>query len=542
MLREKPSKSLSLVCCFLLCSLFILAGCATKTSKVDFSKADLVILHTNDTHAHIAGIDENGSPCMDDAKCRGGLARVAYAIKEAKKHNKNVLALDAGDMFQGTLFFTNSGWKMTADLNKLVPWDANTFGNHEWDLGCGELAKYLMENKSFPTLAANLTPEKGCPLWAIDVPKKIVREIGGHKVGIIGLANDEVLGLASACSKTKFADRIKTVQKEVSELEKQGVNRIILVTHIGLPDDLALARSVNGVDVIVGGHTHSYIGPGSKEGPYPCVEHAPNGNPVLVVTAKRATQYLGELACNFDANGVLTSWSGGPHELLPSDPRDPAVSQKVKEYADALAKFQAQKIGILDSDLGPDGLDACREAECQTGMIVTDAMLDYGRSFGAQMAIFNGGGVRAAFPKGELNLGHLLTAFPFNNQILVREYSGEQIWEALEHGVAKPTATGPELLQVSGLSYVVDASKPKGQRVSSIQIIDPKGKTKPLRLKSKYRVVVPEFLVQGGDFFDMLKTGKTVSTTSINDIGVLRNYFQKHSHIHKVRVGRIIRK
>ena len=114
------------------CAALLLASCAPKQPHhaVD-TKADLLILHTNDTHSHIAGIDKDGGACFDDKNCRGGLARIAAAIKDAKAQGANVLALDAGDMFQGTLFYSVNKSPMLAELNKLVPWDASTLGNHE---------------------------------------------------------------------------------------------------------------------------------------------------------------------------------------------------------------------------------------------------------------------------------------------------------------------------------------------------------------------------------------------------------------------------
>ncbi|MCR4665771.1 MAG: bifunctional metallophosphatase/5'-nucleotidase [Desulfovibrio sp.] len=502
----------------------------------------MLILHANDTHGHVAGIDKYGNACVDDTDCRGGLARISAAIKNARAQGANVLALDAGDMFQGTLFYSVNKYPMQAELNRIMPWDASTLGNHEWDEGCEELARYLNEKRPFPILAANLKPLPGCPLSNSKTPPYMVRNIGGHKVGVIGLANDEVVGLSNACPKTTFSDRVKTVQAAVRELEAQGVKRIVLLTHIGLPADRELARSVDGVDVIVGGHTHSYLGPNSKEGPYPVVEKSPSGAPVLVVTAKNATRYLGELACRFDNDGVLTGWSGQAVELLSSFPRDEKVSAVVAKYAKSLEVFRSREVGSHGIDIGPDGMEACRSNECLTGMIITDAMLDFGRKHGARIALFNSGGVRAALRPGTINQGDILSAFPFNNMIQLREYSGKQILEALEHGVAGEGAMGPQMLQVSGLRYVVDGSKPAGKRVLKAEILDEKGRATPLAPSKRYLVMVPEYLASGGDFFDMLTKGKPVSSPDPIDADLLSSYLSSHSPLPKPMTGRIVRK
>ena len=275
----------------LLCALFLLmVACAPAHRKTTPDAGlELRLLHVNDTHAFLAGIDEHMNACFEAADCRGGLARISAAIQTARQEQDNVIALDAGDQFQGTLFYSVNKWPVIAAADALLPYDAMTLGNHEFDEGCRELARFL-EAQPLPVLAANLTPQQGCPLAGSRILPYLVRTVRGTGVGIIGLANDEVTGLAAACPRTTFRDARTTLQQYVAELEAQGIRHIIIVTHLGLERDRELARSVNGVDVIVGGHTHTYLGPGSKDGPYPIVEHAPDGAPVLVVTAARATR------------------------------------------------------------------------------------------------------------------------------------------------------------------------------------------------------------------------------------------------------------
>ena len=321
----------------LLCALFLLmVACAPAHRKTTPDAGlELRLLHVNDTHAFLAGIDEHMNACFEAADCRGGLARISAAIQTARQEQDNVIALDAGDQFQGTLFYSVNKWPVIAAVDALLPYDAMTLGNHEFDEGCRELARFL-EAQPLPVLAANLTPQQGCPLAGSRIRPYLVRTVRGTRVGIIGLANDEVTGLAAACPRTTFRDARTTLQQYVAELEAQGIRHIIVVTHLGLERDRELARSVNGVDVIVGGHTHTYLGPGSKDGPYPIVEHAPDGAPVLVVTAARATRYLGDLSITFDAAGTPVSWTGGPWELLPALPQDEAMTRLVAGYAKSL--------------------------------------------------------------------------------------------------------------------------------------------------------------------------------------------------------------
>lgn len=442
----------------------------------------LTILHTNDTHSHIAGINKYGNACFDDTDCRGGLARIATAIRTAKSRSDNIIALDAGDQFQGTLFYSVNKWPMLAELDQHMPYDAMTLGNHEFDEGCLELTRFLAA-LSFPVLAANLKPAKGCPMLKGNYAPYTLLTVRGQKVAVVGIANNEVVSLAAACPRTFFEDTAACLQRTVKDLEAQGVKHIIALTHIGLSEDRKLARSVDGVDIIVGGHSHSYLGPDSEEGPYPIIERSPSGQPVLVVTAKRAAQYLGELNVIFDAQGVPLRWNGGARELAAPEPRDAETSALVQKYATSLDEFRNHKVGSHHLSL-PDGIDACREDDCLGGSLIADAMLEYARPFGGQ---------------------------------------------------------GPRLLHTAGLRYVVDAARPAGSRIVRAEILDEKDTATPLDLKARYVIVTIEYLARGGDAYAMLKDSKVIPSPEPIDITVVEDYLKKHSPLPQPKAERIIR-
>lgn len=499
----------------------------------------LTILHTNDTHSHIAGINKYGNACFDDTDCRGGLARIATAIRTAKSQNDNVIALDAGDQFQGTLFYSVNKWPMLAELDQHMPYDAMTLGNHEFDEGCLELTRFLAA-LPFPVLAANLKPAKGCPMLKGNYTPYTLLTVRGQKVAVVGIANNEVVSLAAACPRTFFEDTAACLQRTVRDLEAQGVKHIIALTHIGLPEDRKLARSVDGVDIIVGGHSHSYLGPDSEEGPYPIIERSPSGQPVLVVTAKRAAQYLGELNVIFDAQGVPLRWSGGARELAVSEPRDAETSALVQKYAASLDEFRNHKVGSHHLSL-PDGIDACREDDCLGGSLIADAMLEYARPFGGQVALCNGGSVRAALPSGDISRGDLLSVIPFGNTLVMREITGERLLAALEHGVSEEGGQGPRLLHTAGLRYVVDAARPAGSRIVRAEILNEKDTGTPLDRKARYVIVTIEYLARGGDAYEMLKDSKVIPSPEPIDITVVEDYLKKHSPLPQPEGERIIR-
>ena len=499
----------------------------------------LTILHTNDTHSHIAGINKYGNACFDDTDCRGGLARIAPAIRTAKSQNDNVIALDAGDQFQGTLFYSVNKWPMLAELDQHMPYDAMTLGNHEFDEGCLELTRFLAA-LPFPVLAANLKPAKGCPMLKGNYTPYTLLTVRGQKVAVVGIANNEVVSLAAACPRTFFEDTAACLQRTVRDLEAQGVKHIIALTHIGLPEDRKLARSVDGVDIIVGGHSHSYLGPDSEEGPYPIIERSPSGQPVLVVTAKRAAQYLGELNVIFDAQGVPLRWNGGARELAAPETRDAETSALVQKYAASLDEFRNHKVGSHHLSL-PDGIDACREDDCLGGSLIADAMLEYARPFGGQVALCNGGSVRAALPSGDISRGDLLSVIPFGNTLVMREITGERLLAALEHGVSEEGGQGPRLLHTAGLRYVVDAARPAGSRIVRAEILNEKDTGTPLDRKARYVIVTIEYLARGGDAYEMLKDSKVIPSPEPIDITVVEDYLKKHSPLPQPEGERIIR-
>lgn len=499
----------------------------------------LTILHTNDTHSHIAGINKYGNACFDDTDCRGGLARIATAIRTAKSQNDNVIALDAGDQFQGTLFYSVNKWPMLAELDQHMPYDAMTLGNHEFDEGCLELTRFLAA-LPFPVLAANLKPAKGCPMLKGNYTPYTLLTVRGQKVAVVGIANNEVVSLAAACPRTFFEDTAACLQRTVRDLEAQGVKHIIALTHIGLPEDRKLARSVDGVDIIVGGHSHSYLGPDSEEGPYPIIERSPSGQPVLVVTAKRAAQYLGELNVIFDAQGVPLRWNGGARELAAPETRDAETSALVQKYAASLDEFRNHKVGSHHLSL-PDGIDACREDDCLGGSLIADAMLEYARPFGGQVALCNGGSVRAALPSGDISRGDLLSVIPFGNTLVMREITGERLLAALEHGVSEEGGQGPRLLHTAGLRYVVDAARPAGSRIVRAEILNEKDTGTPLDRKARYVIVTIEYLARGGDAYEMLKDSKVIPSPEPIDITVVEDYLKKHSPLPQPKAERIIR-
>ncbi len=507
---------------------------------------DLTILHVNDVHSAAAGVNDRG-PVYDDTDAVGGLARVkAFVADEktkAKVQGKAVLALDAGDFWQGTHFFRTGGMPWAREAMRRMPWDAVTLGNHEFDLGCETLGQYVKE-LPFPVLAANLEKNPACPLSTAPLPSTVVKDFDGVKVGVIGLANDEGKDISEACPNTDFANRTKALERAAAELEKAGVTHIIAVTHVGYEADQALARAVPAIDVIVGGHTHSVLGDHPhSEGPYPTVIAHDDGSKTLVVQAGRSTRYLGRLTVSFDDAGRIVQFRGDLEELVPSLRRDEAIHEFVVRSLEAIRADQERFVGVNTSTL-PDGLDPCREGDCLSGMATADAFLAWGRSRGAVAAILNGGAVRAAMPIGPVTHADLLDIHPFGNRIQVADVSGAVLREALEHGLSEPDVIGPRLLQTAGLRYRLNPSAPVGKRIVSAEIRTKEGIWAPILPENIYRIVTIAYLLGGGDHFSMLGEHAKILETGPLEVDVLEAYLHekkdRDNHLPTPATGRII--
>lgn len=527
---------------------FFVVACTFVGSLVSLNSFawDLTILHVNDVHSAAAGVNDRG-PVYDDTNAVGGLARVTAFVADekakAKVQGNAVLALDAGDFWQGTHFFRTGGMPWAREAMRRMPWDAVTLGNHEFDLGCETLAQYV-KALPFPVLAANLEKNPACPLSTVPLPSTVVKDFDGVKVGIIGVANDEGKDISEACPNTDFANRTKALERAAAELEKAGVKHIIAVTHVGYEADQALARAVPAIDVIVGGHTHSVLGDHPhSEGPYPTVIAHDDGSKTLVVQAGRSTRYLGRLTVSFDDAGRIVQFRGDLEELVPSLRRDEAMHEFVVQSIEAIRADQERFVGVNTSTL-PDGLDPCREGDCLSGMATADAFLAWGRSRGAVAAILNGGAVRAAMPIGPVTHADLLDIHPFGNRIQVADVSGAVLREALEHGLSEPDVIGPRLLQTAGLRYRLNPAAPVGKRIVSAEIRTKEGIWAPIVPENVYRIVTIAYLLGGGDHFSMLGQHAKILETGPLEVDVLEAYLHekkdRDDHLPTPTTGRII--
>ncbi|UTR13132.1 5'-nucleotidase C-terminal domain-containing protein [Salipaludibacillus sp. LMS25] len=483
----------------------------TEQNEAGEEAFNLTIFHTNDTHGRT-----NMYP------------HLITTLNEAKEEYGEGLLLDAGDVFSGTLYFNEFRGQDAVEFMNLMEYDAFVPGNHEFDLGDPEeghpeLAAFF-QAAEFPIVAANIDfsadssfdgmigdsissdPEGGI------IYNGIIVEHDGEQIGIFGLDTEDTLHISSPGDVT-FNDYIETAQDMVNQFEAEGVNKIIALTHLGydsdpnVGNDLLLAEEVEGIDVIIGGHSHTQVAP-----PTLVTENAEGEaiEPTVVSQAGEYGQFLGVTTVAFDENGVVVS-SGG--ELLATEDREPdsEAAELLEPYTDQIEELQTEPAGsTVISELpnprhGEDGEEgdpeSVRADETALGNLISDAQLAAAQSVEEDtiMALQNGGGIRAPLAEGEVTIGELIEVQPFGNRLTLLELTGEELIEAFEASVYDAPEENGGFLQVSsGTRLTYDSSEEPGQRVVSLEV-DIDGDYVEIDEGDTYTVATNNFTATGGD-------------------------------------------
>lgn len=511
----------------------------------------LTILHTNDTHSHIEEYDGSTTTCPAESEaaglCIGGVARRATLLADlrASAPDGNAILIDAGDSFNGTLYFSVYKGEESARFMNLLGYQAMAVGNHEFDNGPAHLADFL-DHVEIPVLSANIDTSAE-PLLDGRLAPYTVIDVNGEPVGVIGLTTIDVPISSSPGPTLKFNDYLSSLAPVLADLDGQGIDKIVLLSHVGYGDDLRLAAQVDGIDVIVGGHSHTLLSSTdpAAAGPYPTVVASPSGDPVLVVQAEAYGKYLGQLVLTFDGDGDILSWEGAPVLVDASVARDPAIQAIVDEMAVAVNAMRDETIGSTVNLLQGDR-SVCRYAECTMGNLVADGMRWATQNSDVQVALINGGGLRTSIPAGDISTGSVLEVLPFSNNIATLKLTGADLLAALENGVSRaesPDNAGTgRFPQVSGMRYSWDATKPAGERIVSAEVQNDDGSYSPLVPAAVYHVATLTFLRQGGDDYaifaekaiDPYDFGPSLTET-------IADYISQHSPLDLAPEGRITR-
>ncbi len=457
----------------------------------------ITILHTNDMHAHV---EQSSSGEM-------GVAKLAGLIQQLRAENPNTLLLDAGDAIHGTNFATLvRGESMVRVMNEMG-YDAMTAGNHEFDYGQERLVE-LAKTMKFPLISVNIVNKGGSRLFT----PYIIREVDGIKIGIFGLGTPETLYKTHPknVEGLLFSDPVKEAKAMVDEL-KGKVDVIIALGHLGTDKSstdtsLKVAQSVPGIDLFVDGHSHTVY----QEG-------LPVGG-TLIVSTGEYTKNLGVVDLFFQDNKLVSKKARLIDQTAAAGV---TPDQGVAAIVEAIKREQqtvlAEKVAHTSVRLVGER-EKVRAGETNLGDLITDAMLDATK---ADVALTNGGGIRASIEAGEVTKGDVITVLPFGNLIVTKKVSGADLKAALENGASDYPNPKGAFAQVAGMTYKIDPSRPKGSRVHSVTI-----RNEPIDPKRMYMVATNDFIAAGGDEYTMFKSYPTAGEYMALDEALIQ-YMQK---------------
>ncbi|KAH0547161.1 apyrase-like [Cotesia glomerata] len=519
---------------------------------------ELSIVHINDFHARFEEVSPTASACerKRGAICVGGLPRVFTAAKRLFKERPNAILLNAGDHYQGTLWYNLHRWNVTVTFFNMVPWDVLTIGNHEFDDGIAGLVPFLKNIKA-PVVITNIDMSDEPTMQNLTTNSTILYR-GGKKIGVIGAIIKTTTEL-SKTEKLKFLDEIETINLEAEKLKLyEKVDIIIVLSHCGLPVDRKIAANCPLVDVIVGGHSHSFLYSG--EAPfidqpvdeYPVVVTQASNRTVLIVQAAAFTKYLGNLTVWFNAEGEVEDWEGNPIVLDETIQQDPEMLKALEPWKKQVDALGSKVIGRTKVKMPK----TCRVGECNIGNMITDAMIesfidraeDESYWSFASIAVTNGGGIRSPIDSasGDITFADLVMAQPFENYWDIIEMKGSDIRMTLEICVARSQPghwNGYSFLVWSGLRVFYNMSQPVFSRVDSVKVQCRQCDVpvyENLLDHEWYRVVVPTFLLRGGDGHSVIASRHRNHVVGGRDIDFLVKYVKKISPLMNGLEGRIV--
>ncbi len=469
---------------------------------------DITIFHINDLHGRAQSQEPQDGMV-------GGIPKIAYLVNQERETGANVLFLNAGDSNYGTILTNYYMGVPTVEALNAADLDAMCVGNHEFDFGQEPMISACTASE-YPWLGANIidTASGSCPDY---LQQYIIVEVGGVDVAILGLFDDQGLFTARPQNVEGLEFQYSTTAATalLPRLDDDS-DLIIALTHIGYGNDVALAQSTDGIDVIVGGHSHTRL------------DSPEYVDETIIVQAWNHGLVLGRLDVTVE-NDIVTGYSGRLIPITADVPDDPDVSTTLQPYIDEYGPIMNEVVGATLVDLDAE-TEALRGQDTNAGNLVADAILWQART--ADIAMHNSGGFRwkRVFPAGDITRADVHELLPFQNSLIVAEFTGEQIRRELEY-----YADGG-WLQVAGIRFTYDPSLPVDERVTEAYVGD-----QPLEDAEVYTVAMGEFIAEGGSGHWVLTTGENYSDLGITLADSVINYLQEFSPVSPTADGRITR-
>eukprot|EP00195_Chlamydomonas_chlamydogama_P011081 CAMPEP_0202890906 /NCGR_PEP_ID=MMETSP1392-20130828/1158_1 /ASSEMBLY_ACC=CAM_ASM_000868 /TAXON_ID=225041 /ORGANISM="Chlamydomonas chlamydogama, Strain SAG 11-48b" /LENGTH=613 /DNA_ID=CAMNT_0049574557 /DNA_START=90 /DNA_END=1931 /DNA_ORIENTATION=- len=543
------------------------------------------IIHMNDVHNRIEPATASFSYCsratdQQTGTCFGGWSRIASYIRSQRALRPQTLVLDAGDQYMGTVYDAVYKGNTTGPLFNAVGVNATVLGNHEFDFGIDQLVGNLKGMPNVPVLGACnavVNTSAGSGLDAI-LKKWTIFRLKGLKIAVIGVTTPELAYTTLQPAdrhKVSFLQPVPALRQCVRELRAKvkHISAIIVLSHVGYPLDIEIAQQVAYIDLIIGGHSHSFLygnstgavgpvllvnstaqPPDLSVGPYPTFvpSEVSRGKTVAVTTAYFTSRYLGNLEIEFNSAKRVAAIRGMPVLLGGANssnpvPFDPVVERLITQWSPSVDIYQKTILGSTKVTLDVANV---RRAETRAGNVACDAQLWYIKTetaieqqFGpVNICLLNGGGVRAPVEAGNITAGQVYNMIPFGNVISVLGVTGQYLLDALENGVSRVTSTSGtgRFPVVSGLKFVYNATLPAGSRITKAAIRAANGTEMPIDPCATYNVLTNDYMMGGGDGYVSLAISKKLFPSGATFDSAARAYIGKFSPLDPKLEGRIL--
>ncbi len=452
----------------------------------------------------------------------GGMAPMATLIQRERARAPLSVLTFGGDLISPSLLSGITKGAHMIEVANALRLQVAVLGNHEFDFGPEILAQRIGESK-FPWLGANVLGADGKLFPGVEATR--ILQIGPVKVGFFGLVTPEARLYIRGGTSVNFAPFLPAARGAVDQLQRDGAQIIVALTHMNLVEDQQLVREVRGLHLVLGGHEHI---------PITVYERG-----VLILKAGSDAEFLGvadlDVVIEKSQTTVIPSWRLVANYGVVADP---GVQTLVRKYEQQLDKEMGQPIGTTETALDSHAATV-RLREAAIGNLVADAIRG---ATGADVAIVNGGGLRGNKdypPSTTISARDVFSELPFGNVVLVLEAKGSDIKAMLEHGVSRAGQEFGGFPQISGIKVVFDPAKPVGQRVESVLVgewaLDP---------NRVYRLAVNDFLAAGGDGYAMLQNMKRIIDTNAGPLmaGVVIEYIKQKGMVAPRVEGRLVAK
>lgn len=463
-------------------------------------EVEIPIVTFNDFHGSLA-----------ESKSDVGAAKLVGEIKRVKEENPNTVVVTGGDIYQGSAMSNLLKGEPVTAMLKEMGLEFSAVGNHEFDWGYEHIPDWAKAGE-FDFLASNIyEKETGEPVeWA--KPYGVV-EREGKKVGFIGLATPETAYKTKPdnVAHLEFKDPVEATKTWVNYLEnEEKVDAVVVLSHLGseqnretgeITGEIVEVAEVPGVDAIISAHSHQRV------------EGKVNGVPVI--QAYKNGRNLGYVNLKFDDKNELVVTTklddiSKRKDTLPVD----------KNMEDILAKFEADLAPIMNEKVTDLSVDLPHNRDTGVSPMGATVAETMRRIVNADIAITNGGGVRAPLMAGTITVGDMYTILPFDNTLVTMEMKGSDIIKVLEHGI-EPDNFGWG--QHAGVKLWYTPGAERGEKITSVRLVDG---TK-LENDKYYTVVTNDFMAVGGDSYDF-SAAKNVVDTNLVIRDEMANYWKEN--------------